>query len=135
MTPQQHWTNDSKETQPEQLPNAGILGGQSEGREMLVMDLVEIFVEPWHLVMEQMPQKGQEVEQQQASSELQEKRWYLGSDAGQAHRPPVPMRNSYGEDAHEVVIDALGQAKNHHLQGRRRLRLDFILPQDGDPRA
>lgn len=98
----------------EELPARKVLGDEAEGLAVLVVDGVECAVQPWCLVMQQVPQVILEVKEHHAAQDAQDKTQECGRlTRQQGGWPPEPLRHCSGEDVEHVVVHGDGQSSPH----------------------
>jgi len=80
---------------------------------------VESAVQPGYLVVENVPHKILQVEQEQAGQHSPDEAGDAGGFPGHLHVSPVPVEDRGGQDVDQVVVQGEGQAAAH------------LVPRDG----
>ncbi len=94
-----------EEAQAQHLPDAWVLCHQRERGRVEVVLLVEVLVEPGHLVMEHMPQEVLRVEQEQASQNILNNGQHLRRQCRWEHRSEVPVYHRQRENETGMVVE------------------------------
>lgn len=130
---QQQRVNRREEAQRQGLPGPRVLSGQGEGCCVLVVHLVECPVQPWHLVVQHMPDERLKVEEQEAGDDVPDETQRPGGFGYKAGWSPVPVQHSEREEEHYMVVEGESQAAPHHGPGDMALLLDLKGPDPGQP--
>lgn len=80
---------------------------------VLLTDLVELAVQPRHLVMQQMPSEALKVKEQQAGQHLDQQNAEWRSLLGQMYRNQKPAHQCQWEDENQVVVERQEEAAEH----------------------
>lgn len=99
----------------------------------LLTHLVEVAVEPRHLVVHQVPGEALEVKEQQADQNLSQQAGQRGRLLGEMDGPQAPVQDGEREDEDQVVVEHQKQAAPHRGPADRTLRLQLVPADQGQP--